>query len=276
VRSGLVAFADPVLVERILRNLISNAARHTQHGRIVVGCRRGAGLRVEVWDTGGGIPHEQQERIFQEYHQLANPERDRAKGLGLGLAIVRRLAILMGCAVILRSTPGLGSCFSLDLVRAQGPAGRDGQPDTTAPRASAAKGLIMVIDDEFAIRDAMDLLLSGWGYEVLTAGSGVEAHDRLACAGTRPDLIVCDYRLRESETGVEVIRTLRASYGAAIPAVLMTGDTAPGRLREARDSGLVLLHKPIAYGRLRAAVGNLIAGSRGPDATAGSEPAALI
>ena len=108
-------FTDPLLLERIIRNLVSNAVRHTPSGRVIVGCRRSAGkVRVEVWDTGPGIPLHQRDRIFQEYFQLRNPERDRAKGLGLGLAIVRRLGILLDCPVKLRSQPGLGSCFSVD------------------------------------------------------------------------------------------------------------------------------------------------------------------
>jgi signal transduction histidine kinase/CheY-like chemotaxis protein len=276
VRCGLVAFADPVLIERILRNLISNATRYTDSGRIVVGCRRGASLRVEVWDTGPGIPADQQEKIFQEYHQLANPERDRAKGLGLGLAIVRRLSVLVGCPVRLRSEPGRGSRFSLEIPRARDVAEAHGPIDVRAARPTTPKGLIMVIDDELAIREGMDLLLTGWGYEVRTAGSTAEALARLAHPAATPDLIVCDYRLREGETGLSAIRSLRARYGAPIPGVLLTGDTAPDRLREARDSGFLLLHKPVAHGRLRAALANLIAGAREADSEPTSQPAAVI
>jgi len=134
----------------------------------------------------------------------------------------------------------------------------------------------MVIDDELAIREGMHLLLTGWGYEVRTAGSTAEAFARLAHPAATPDLIVCDYRLREGETGLSAIRSLRARYGALIPGVLLTGDTAPDRLREARDSGFLLLHKPVAHGRLRAALANLIAGAREADSEPTSQPAAVI
>jgi signal transduction histidine kinase/CheY-like chemotaxis protein len=258
-------FSDPVLIERIVRNLISNAVRHTQSGRVVVGCRRrGERVRVEVWDTGPGIPVQERDRIFEEYFQLKNPERDRAMGLGLGLAIVRRLSVLLDCPIKLRSQPGRGSCFSVEIPRATTTA-RSDKCNTVDAIAETIRGLIVVVDDEAAIRDAMCSLLTGWGYAVVTAGSGAEMVADLARSAARPDLIICDYRLRGAENGVDVVRQLRTQCNEAVPAMLVTGDTALDRLVEAQASGLLLLHKPVPKGKLRAAIANLIARSNLPD-----------
>jgi CheY-like chemotaxis protein len=257
VPSRAVVATDPVLIERILRNLISNAVRYTDCGRVVVGCRRGPTLRIEVWDTGPGIALDQQERIFQEYVQIGNPERDRAKGLGLGLAIVRRLTDLLGCELELRSWPGFGSCFSVAVpLAARGLEAVADGGDASA--GIAARGLIVVIDDEAAILNAMAALMTGWGYNVVAAGSGAEVLAQMAEVAARPDLIICDYRLRGGETGIAAIEALRSEYNATIPAMLITGDTAPDRLAEARASGLLLLHKPVPNGKLRAAVAHLM------------------
>jgi two-component system, sensor histidine kinase len=256
---------DPVLMERILRNLVSNALRYTDRGRILVGCRRrGATISVQVWDTGIGIPKDQQVRVFQEYYQLGNPERDRAKGLGLGLAIVRRLSDLLDCRLTLRSEPGGGSCFEIQIPLASGPAGAEEAPPGDWQDAPASR-LIVVVDDEAAIREAMSSLLKSWGHRVITAASGDEAIDRLSACPTRPDLLICDYRLRGEENGVDVIERLRSEYNETIPAMLVTGDTAPSRLIEAEASGLLLLHKPVPNSKLRAAVVNLIASAETED-----------
>ena len=264
VRGSAAVHTDPILMERILRNLVSNAVRYTPRGGVLVGCRRrGAGVRVEIWDTGIGIAPAYRERIFKEYFQVGNPERDREKGLGLGLAIVRRLVTLLDCPLSLRSAPGHGSCFSVTMPRA-----RRSQVFTPArrpPPLMAAEGrLIAVIDDEAPIRDAMSALLKGWGYSVITAGSGEEIVGALADCPIQPDLIISDYRLRENETGVEVVTRLHAEYNNAIPALLISGDTASERLVEARASGLLLLHKPVANSKLRAAIVHLMAASLKP------------
>lgn len=251
-----VVQTDPLLLERILRNLVSNAVRHTDSGRVLVGCRRGQRLRIEVRDTGRGIPAALSEQVFQEFFQIGNPERDRAKGLGLGLAIVKRLAALLDLPLDFRSVPGRGSVFSIAV-----PLGR--VPDTLGVPAEPAesalpRGLILVIDDEVAIQEGMRSLLSSWGHEVIVAGSGAEMLALTATCPTRPDLIICDYRLRAAESGIEVIRRLQSEFNEDIPAVLVTGDSAPERLLEARDSGLMLLHKPVANARLRAAISHLM------------------
>lgn len=249
---------DPVLAERILRNLVSNAVLHTREGRIVVGCRRrGPSLAVQVWDTGPGIPPDQQERVFQEYYQLGNAERDRSRGLGLGLAIVRRLTQLLDCALTLRSVPGRGSCFEVAIPLATGSEMMD-EPAATGDAGAFATGLVVVIDDEMAVREAMSSLLESWGHQVIAAGSGDEIIERLSICLVRPHLIISDYRLREGETGIEVIDRLQAEYNEPIPAMLVTGDTAPDRLVEAQASGLLLLHKPVSNSRLRAAIANLV------------------
>ena len=240
----LVAHSDPVLLELILRNLISNAIRYTSCGGVLVACRRrGSQAVLEVWDTGIGIAPEHQEEVFREFHQLGNPERDRRKGLGLGLAIARGLAFAMGLELSLASTPGRGSVFRLALPITQAPVALE--PDSWAHETVRALHVrVLVIDDDEAVRAAMLPLLRDWGCQCEAAGSIEEAIELTRLRA--PDLIISDYRLREQRTGVEAITTLRAIWGRAIPALLITGDTAPQRLREAQASGLPLLHKPVA------------------------------
>ncbi|THD64113.1 hybrid sensor histidine kinase/response regulator [Phenylobacterium sp.] len=244
--------SDPILLERILRNLIGNAVLYTEEGRILVGVRRRAGrLAIEVWDSGPGIAPDQQEAVFEEFYQLENPDRDRAKGLGLGLAIVRRLTAILGHRLSLESRPGRGSVFRIEAERAAWRAAIGG-PAEPAPAAVGA-GVILAIDDESQIRVAMAELLRSWGHEVIVAAGGEEALAALA-GRAAPDLILCDYRLRGGESGVKVIRRLQRALGTQVPAILMTGDTAADRIREAQASGFPLLHKPVPHARLRAAV----------------------
>jgi two-component system, sensor histidine kinase len=266
--TGAVVFSDPHLVERILRNLVSNAIRHSDQGRVVVGCRkRRKAVRLEVWDTGTGITPENQQRIFQEYVQLHNPERDRTRGLGLGLAIVRRLSELLDCELSLRSHVGRGSCFSIGLPLA-GVSAVSPLAATEDSHVIAEGALVLVIDDEAAVREAMDALLTGWGYAVLTVASGDDALTEVVQHKACPRIIICDYRLRGEENGITVIRRLQAECKAPVPAVLITGDTAEDRLIEARTSGLVLLHKPVHNSKLRAVIVNSMRSSNQADVAA--------
>ncbi len=252
---------DPILLERILRNLVSNAVRYTGQGRVIIGCRRRPNaICVQVLDTGIGIAQLHQERVFQEYFQLQNPERDRAKGLGLGLAIVRRLTDLLNCKLELKSRQGHGSMFSITIPLAYGDADYSEQHSDLILE-SKASGFVVVIDDELAIREAMSCLLESWGFNVIVAGSGDEMLAELATCSMRPDLIICDYRLRVGENGIKVIERLQSEYNEPIPAMLITGDTAGDRLIEAQASGFLLLHKPVANSKLRAAIANLMAAS---------------
>jgi signal transduction histidine kinase/CheY-like chemotaxis protein len=263
-RSTAKVYSDPVLVERVVRNIVSNAVRYTDTGGLLVGCRRGARLSLEVWDTGRGISPAQRSRVFEEFYQIDNPERDRAKGLGLGLAIVKRLTTLLDCPLTLASVPGKGSVFKLSLPLSDGTLAEDTPSSDPTPLAPAA-GLILVIDDELAIQDAMRSLLTEWGHEVIVAGSCEEMLARVADRPTRPDLIICDYRLRGAENGIDVIERLQSEFNHDIPAMLVTGDTGPQRLQEAQQSGHLLLHKPVPRSKLRAAIGNLMS-SGGADA----------
>jgi CheY-like chemotaxis protein/anti-sigma regulatory factor (Ser/Thr protein kinase) len=251
--------SDPMLLERVVRNLVSNAVRYTAHGRVVIGCRRGAQVSIQVLDTGPGIAEEEREQIFQEFYQLDNPERDRGKGLGLGLAIVKRLTDLLGSELTFQSRVDAGSVFKVTVALANDVPPEVDIADTT-PSRNAVGGLVLVLDDETAIQEAMRSLLTGWGHQVVTAGSGDEMLELIAASSAQPSLIVCDYRLRGDENGIAVIRRLQSEYNSDIPALLITGDTAPDRLKEATESGLPLLHKPIHNSRLRAVIGELLDG----------------
>jgi len=248
--------SDQLLLERILRNLISNAIRYTDQGRVLVGCRRrGHFLSVQIWDTGHGIAPNEQDRVFEEFYQAGNAERDRNKGLGLGLAIVKRLTVLLDHPVELISELGKGSVFKLSFPTADLES-YSGEASMHAAVPILRGGLILVVEDDPLVREAMRSLLTSWDNDVLVAGSGAEMLERVAECATRPDLILCDYRLPDDENGIDVVGRLRAEYNEDIPAILITGDTASDRLQKARDSGFVVLSKPVARSKLRAAIGN--------------------
>jgi signal transduction histidine kinase/DNA-binding NarL/FixJ family response regulator len=251
VSNGAWIRSDFILLERILLNLVSNAVRYTQAGGIVVGCRRRTGvLRIEVWDTGIGIPEDQHRNIFGEFHQLSTTEHDRRGGLGLGLAIVERLCRLLDYPIELTSRPGKGSRFVIS-TPLTAPVKLAEQPAQVAVDQAMGKSVV-VIDDDALVLDGMHGVLKSWGCNVVTATSV------LAKAERPPDVIISDYRLNDGKTGFDVIERIRRAFGAPIPAFLISGDTAPERLREARASGYYLLHKPVLPITLRAVVNQLL------------------
>jgi two-component system, sensor histidine kinase len=259
--SKAAVFSDPLLVERVVRNIVTNAIAYTDRGKVLVGCRRrGRSLVVQVWDTGRGIPPDEQARIFQEFYQVGNSERDRGRGVGLGLAIVKRLTALLNHPLNLRSTAGRGSVFSITLPYSDArPAASIMPAENPANASPHESALVLVVDDELRIQMAMRNLLQGWGFDVITAGSGDELMNELVNRPERPALIISDYRLRANENGIHVIERLRSEYNDdEMPGMLITGDTAPDRLKEAQDSGLLLLHKPVSDSRLRAAIAHLM------------------
>ena len=250
--------SDFILVERILLNLVSNAVRYTKAGGIVVGCRRRREdmLRVEVWDSGIGIPEDQQRNIFAEFHQLSTAEQDRRGGLGLGLAIVERLCRLLDYPIELTSTPGRGSRFVIS-VPLTAPVKSHEQPAQARIDQAMGKSVV-VIDDDALVLDGMRGVLKGWGCDVVTATSGDAALAALSKGERPPDIIISDYRLKDGKTGFDVIERIRRAFGTPIPAFLISGDTAPERMREARASGYYLLHKPVLPITLRAVVSQLL------------------
>lgn len=259
MKTSLLVQSDPSLLARLIRNLLSNAVRYTDAGGVVLGCRRTRNeVRIEVWDTGKGIPADRHEEVFHEFYQLDNPERDRRKGLGLGLAIVKRLAKLLGYRVELRSAVGKGSMFSITLPRGRQEDYRPAESPQESSAFDLSHTLILVIDDEVAVQEGMAALLRKWKCDVVTAGSGAEMMGKLVAVDRLPDLIVSDYRLRGAENGFEVVEMLRNEFNVDIPALLVTGDTAPDRLRDAEASGLPILHKPLNPARLRTLMANLL------------------
>ena len=269
--------SDFILLERILLNLVSNAVRYTAQGAIVIGCRhRGDQLRIDVYDSGAGIPEDQHGKIFSEFYQLAAHEPDRRSGLGLGLAIVDRLGRLLNHAVELDSTPGRGSRFSISvpLVAER----RNIIEARLAPAAiiDPAHGkLVVVIDDDSLVLDGMGGILRSWGCTVLTGDSEEEALRKIRAETRKPDLIISDYRLGNGKTGIEVTKRLREALGTGIPAFLISGDTAPERLRDASASGFQLLHKPVPPMRLRAMLNQLLK-SRGAASSNAPSPRASL
>ncbi len=243
---------DPVLLERILRNLLSNALRYTERGGVLLGCRRRGGrMMFEVWDSGAGIPGDQQHRVFEEFYQIGNPERSNKRGLGLGLSIVKRLSDLLGCKIELASRSGRGTVFrfsiALGMPPEPAPCARPAEP----PRGNIAGGMIVVIDDDASIVDGMTWLLSDWGAEVITSASGTDVIEKVYAAGRLPDLIIADYRLAGDRTGAHVIDALRRELDPEIPAILLTGSTTPECVEEASRFGCSMLLKPADPDMLR-------------------------
>ena len=288
VRKGLVLHimpcsahvdSDPMLLGRILQNLVENALRYTAQGRILVGCRRrGAVLRIEVWDTGIGIPADRQDDIFHEFVQVGNASRDRDQGLGLGLAVVRRMAGILGHRITLRSEPGRGSVFRVEVplvavapapalpgidppvpsVEPSPPPAPVAPPPQPPPPPKRTGPRILVVEDDPIVREGFRMMMMQWGHEVIAAETCTEALALVANRGV-PDVIVTDYRLDGGCTGTEIIRDVRRAVGRSVPGILVTGDTAPERLAEAEAGNFRVLHKPVMAGDLQRAVADALA-----------------
>ena len=242
---------DPVLFSRLLQNLVANALRHAGTGEVLIRARRreDGGLEVQVADTGPGIAPEARERVFEEFVQLKNPERDRGRGIGLGLSIVRRIGDLLGLEVRIGDTSGGGTTVTVSIpssaVTERAPAAPEPTPEREPSGVARADGLtVLVIDDEKGVRDATAAFLETHGCSVLAADSAEESFAQLDRFGDAPDAIVCDFRLRGDERGTETVRRVRERCGSEVPAVIVTGDVAAERLREIGASGLHVLHKP--------------------------------
>lgn len=247
----VVVYSDPFLLERILRNLVSNAIRYTDTGGVAVRCCcKGGKIELEVADTGIGIRPEVLPHVFEEYYQADNPHRDRRKGLGLGLAIVRRIEGLLGCHVSVSSEAGVGSVFSFEILK--GDATKLVQPFFISHAPNDLSGsVVALVEDDQDIRELAADLMEQWGCRVFAGEFAEDVMRKLDIAGVRPDLLVCDYRLPHGMTGIHVIRRVRELWGAEVAALVLTGDTASETLYEIRDSGAILLHKPISPVRLR-------------------------
>lgn len=245
---------DQNLLEQILRNYISNALRYTDNGEITITCETNEdAIKINIVDTGPGIAEEKQQLIFEEFRQLNNPERDRSKGLGLGLAIVQRTARLLGHPIAVESQLGKGSTFSITVDQANITENATGfTPNVTADTQQIDNLMIMVIDDELSVREGTQNLLELWGYDVITAADKEEAITQTRQYARAPDGIIADYRLRENHTGVEAIDAIRTEFNSDIPALIVTGDIETERLRELNDGGFQMLHKPVAPAKLRA------------------------
>ena len=258
------AFADPLLVERVVRNLLSNAIRYTNDGGVVVAARkRGDRLRLEVWDTGLGIRPNEQERIFEEFYQVAGdaPALDptQRKGLGLGLAIVRRLARVLEAPLRLRSEPGRGTVFSLEVALGKRP--RPSEPDVpvrTTLGLALERRLVAVVEDDPAVLGGLDVLLKSWGADVAAFPSHAACMAWLAAAGerpaARPDLLIADYRLEDGRDGFQVLEAMRATFGRALPAVIVTGSLMSDQEAQANAHDVHLLLKPVVPAKLRAMI----------------------
>lgn len=261
--TSLWAMTDPVLIQRIVMNLVHNALRYTERGTVLVACRPadgGRSVRLEVWDSGIGISPEHQTQIFKEFYQVGNSGRDRSYGLGLGLSIVERSAKLLGHPLSLRSAAGCGTRISITVpcMAAQQRPTLD-VPAETPPPAEVVGQRVLVIEDDAYAREAMQELLGSWSYRVESVSSIAQACDYLQQQGA-PDIIVSDYRLGHGQNGLEAIAQLRRLAGRDVPACLMSGDTDAQLMQSALAAGLTLLHKPVRPAKLRSLLRRLLAG----------------
>ena len=249
-----VAAVDPMLFERVVRNLLDNAIKYTEKGHVAMSVKAEPGrYSVTIADTGRGIRAADQARVFEEFYQVDNPERDRTKGLGLGLAIVKRLTDLLRIPMHMTSAAGLGTCFTLTLPRA-GAADRPlAGPDAGAEPTVAAH--VLVVDDEAAIRLGMKTLLEAMGCRA-TLVDGTD-HAVAAARAAKPDVVLADFRLRGDDNGIATVRAIRSLY-PAMPAILVSGDIAADRLREAEEAGIALLHKPVPVEMLKRAIAEAV------------------
>src|SRR5580658_2671194 len=278
VPCGLSIRSDPALLEQMVRNLLSNALKYTKEGKILIGCRRHKDmLSIEVWDTGIGIPEEELQAIFEEYHQLGNVARERDRGLGLGLSIVQRLGKLLGHRVRVRSRLGEGSVFAIEIaLPADAPAARSevrGPAPNGVVRAGAPiTGEILIVEDDPEMLDLLALVLREAGHRVVTAPDGVAALELVTRGAIRPDLVLADFNLPNGTDGLQTATKLRERLRREIPVVILTGDISTGTLRDVAFQHYARLSKPIRSRELLQVIADLLLVAR-PGVAAPRQPA---
>ena len=264
VSCGLSIRSDARLLEQMIRNLLSNALKYTKHGEILLGCRRHEGiLSIEIWDTGVGIPDEKLQAVFEEYYQLDNAGLERSRGLGLGLTIVQQLGNLLGHRVRVRSNPGKGSVFAIDVGLS--PEGsttllehhRHGM-DVALVEDVRRTGQILIVEDDPEVRELLNLLLKDEGHRVLTAPDGIVALELVARGVVQPDLILADYNLPNGIDGLQVTAKLREKLHRAIPVIILTGDISTDTLRDIARQKCLQLNKPVKLQELTQAIHRLL------------------
>jgi two-component system, sensor histidine kinase len=257
-----IVFADALLVERIVRNLVANAIRYTEDGTVLVGCRQhGSKVRLQVWDTGCGIEPGQQSRIFEEFYQVRGQEGAAAgqpKGLGLGLAIAKRFAGLIDAPLTLRSWPGRGTVFTLELPAGEAPSGViAAQASAPAQRLTLQGRRIVIVDDDPAVLAGLEALLTGWGAALQRFDSVMACvawTNDCAITEPEPDLAIVDFRLEDGRDGLEAIQALRRRFGPALPAIVVSGSTMSRVEALAQEHNFHLLIKPVLPNKLRAMI----------------------
>ncbi len=267
VPCDLTIRSDPRLLEQMIRNLLSNALKYTMHGKVLLGCRRRKGaLSIEVWDSGVGIPKTDLQAVFEEYRQLDNPARESSRGLGLGLSIVQRLAGLLEHRLRVRSESGKGSAFAIE-VRLSGP---DSQAGLVAPQQAVnstpsldlhRSGVILMVEDDPGVRDAIELLLGDEGHHPVTAPDGVAALEWLAQETVQPDLILADYNLPRGMDGLQMVEKVRQKLHREVPAIILTGDISTEALRVVAQQNCERLIKPVKCEELANVIQRLLTSS---------------
>jgi two-component system, chemotaxis family, CheB/CheR fusion protein len=265
VPCGQTIHTDPRLLEQMLRNLLTNAIKYTRSGKVLMGCRRRNGsLSIEIWDTGIGIPDTELQTIFEEYHQLDNPARERKRGLGLGLAIVQRLVTLLGYKVHVRSKLGKGSVFAIEIAL---PADGVRTPLSVAAelltgvafvKASGQHHTILVVEDDPDVRELLAMLLEAEGHQVITAFDGPSALDLVRKGTVKPDLVIADYNLPSGMDGLQVAAGLRTASGRLVPVIILTGDISTTTLTEIARSSCVHLNKPVQLKKMMSVIKTLL------------------
>ncbi len=268
---GLSIYSDLRLLEQMLRNLLANALKYTEHGKVMLGCRRKAGmLSIEIWDTGIGIPEKEYQAIFEEYHQLDSPARERSLGLGLGLSIVQRLGNLMGHKVHVRSQRGKGSVFTIEVGLSSDEIPLPFENQQLAMKSTAKEnigriGTILVIEDDQEVRTLLELFLKDAGHRVATAADGRVALKLVTREKFYPDLILADYNLPNGMHGLQIASKLREKLKSQVPVIVLTGDISTGSLRDIALQNCVQLNKPVKLKELTKVIQQLLPAQAQPD-----------